>query len=59
MRRIMNSDFFVLGIDGPSYLSSVEYYDPNTNEWTDTTPMGTSRAASGIAVVTNSIVVEM
>jgi len=47
------------GIDGPSYLSSVEYYDPNTNEWTDTTPMETSRAASGIAVVTNSIVVEI
>ena len=51
--------FAIGGIDGPSYLNSVEYYDPSQNIWINTAPMEISRAASGVAVVKNEVVVEM
>ena len=39
------------GIDGPSYLSSVEYYDPDEKSWYTAYPMKTSRAAAGVAIL--------
>lgn len=39
------------GIDGPSYLNTVEYYDPTADKWTESVPMGSARAAAGVAVL--------
>lgn len=36
-------------------LNSVEYYDPMTNDWMDTTPMIKPRASAGVAVFNNAI----
>ena len=41
------------GIDGPSYLTSVEYYDPNSERWLTAFSMQKSRAAAGVAVLSS------
>ena len=41
------------GIDGPSYLNTVEYYDPKEDKWEEVTRMRSSRAAGGVAVLPN------
>lgn len=43
--------YAVGGIDGPSYLSTVEIFDPKTNTWEEVLPMETCRAAAGVAVL--------
>ena len=45
--------FAIGGIDGPSYLNSVEYYDPDNDTWIPSQAMITSRAAAGVAVLNN------
>ncbi|XP_065659628.1 kelch-like protein diablo isoform X3 [Hydra vulgaris] len=45
--------FAIGGIDGPSYLNSVEYYDPLNDTWMPSQEMRTSRAACGVAVLSN------
>jgi len=39
------------GFDGTTYLSSMERYDPLTNEWTQMPGMAMSRDCVGITVV--------
>jgi hypothetical protein len=39
------------GIDGPSYLSTVEIFDPKNNQWEEVLSMETCRAAAGVAVL--------
>ncbi len=51
--------YAVGGIDGPSYLNSVEYYDPKQDKWEEIMQMMSSRAAAGIAVLPNVIDVEV
>ena len=51
--------FAIGGIDGPSYLNSVEYYYPFQKIWIDTVTMEISRASSGAAVMKNEVLVEM
>ena len=43
--------YAVGGIDGPSYLNSVEIFDPKNNLWEEVTAMETSRAAAGVAIL--------
>ena len=42
--------FVVGGYDGHDFLSSVEYYDPNRNEWKEVTNMSIGRSGCGTAV---------
>lgn len=43
--------YAVGGIDGPSYLNTVEAYDPRNDQWEDVVPMTRCRAAAGVAVL--------
>lgn len=38
------------GYDGNNFLSSVECYDPDTDEWTENTTMSCGRSGHGVAV---------
>lgn len=43
------------GYDGNSYLSTVEEYDPDNNEWTKVSPMTCSRAGACVVSIPNVI----
>ena len=46
-----NIDFsFSGGYDGQDFLSTVECYDPDKNEWSDVTNMTCGRSGHGVAV---------
>ena len=47
--------YAVGGIDGPSYLSTVEIFDPKNNSWEEVVPMETCRAAAGVAILADVI----
>jgi hypothetical protein len=38
------------GYDGQEFLSTVECYDPDKNEWTEVTNMTCGRSGHGVAV---------
>lgn len=47
------TQYFILfsgGYDGNDFLSSVECYDPDKNEWAEVTNMTCGRSGHGIAV---------
>ena len=38
------------GYDGSNFLTTIEKYDPDTNEWTEETSMSCGRSGHGVAV---------
>ena len=48
---------YALGGYGPSYLSTVERYDPETNSWEMVPAMSTNRINFGVGVVNGCLYV--
>ena len=46
----INYCFFAGGYDGNDFLSTVECYDPDKNEWMDVCYMTCGRSGHGVAV---------
>lgn len=42
--------FFAGGYDGNDFLSTVECFDPDKNEWTEVTNMTCGRSGHGVTV---------
>lgn len=48
--KLMSSVHVTGGYDGNDFLSTVEVYKPETNEWTNLTNMTCGRSGHGVAV---------